>query len=150
MKKIILALSAFSIMLFTGCSEKNEVVTLDTTKVSEVVNQESLLKNVKFDFDKYTLVQKEKDVVITNAEILKSFNTGVNSEVVVTGNTDEWGSDEYNYALGLKRANSVKDVLVANGVVNIKTISLGESNPLCAEKTKECWAENRRVETTTK
>ena len=147
MKKIILALSAFSIMLFTGCSEKNEVVTLDTTKVSEVVNQESLLKNVKFDFDKYTLVQKEKDVVITNAEILKSFNTGVNSEVVVTGNTDEWGSDEYNYALGLKRANSVKDVLVANGVkTNVTMVSLGESNPVCTEKTKECWAENRRVE----
>src|SRR5574344_2430298 len=144
MKKIILAISALSVMLFTGCSEKNEVVSVDTTKTQEVVNQDALLKKVKFGFDEYTLVQKEKDVAVTNAEILKSFNT---VEIVVTGNTDEWGSDEYNYALGLKRANSVKDVLVANGVkTNVTMVSLGESNPVCTEKTKECWAENRRVE----
>src|SRR5574344_1085207 len=147
MKKIILAISALSVMLFTGCSEKNEVVSVDTTKTQEVVNQDALLKKVKFGFDEYTLVQKEKDVAVTNAEILKSFNMGANAEVVVTGNTDEWGSDEYNYALGLKRANSVKDVLVANGVkTNVTMVSLGESNPVCTEKTKECWAENRRVE----
>ena len=151
MKKIILAISALSVMLFTGCSEKNEVVSIDTTKVQEVVNQDALLKKVKFGFDEYTLVQKEKDVAVTNAEILKSFDMGANSEVVVTGNTDEWGSDEYNYALGLKRANSVKDVLVANGVkTNVTMVSLGESNPVCTEKTKECWAENRRVNITTK
>ena len=144
MKKIVLTLSAFAVLLFTGCSEKAEVLTLDTSKVTEVKSQDSLLKKVYFGFDEYTLVQKEKDVAVTNAEILKSFNT---NSVTVFGNTDEWGSDEYNYALGLKRANSVKDVLVANGVkTNVTMVSLGESNPVCTEKTKECWAENRRVD----
>ena len=144
MKKIVLILSAFAVLLFTGCSEKAEVLTLDTSKVTEVVSQDSLLKKVYFDFDKYTLVQKEKDVAVTNAEILKSFDT---NSVTVFGNTDEWGSDEYNYALGLKRANSVKGVLVSNGVkTNVTMVSLGESNPVCTEKTKECWADNRRVD----
>ena len=74
MKKIILSISALSVILFTGCSEKNEVVSVDTTKTQEVVNQDALLKKVKFGFDEYTLVQKEKDVAVTNAEILKSFD----------------------------------------------------------------------------
>ena len=144
MKKIVLILSAFAVLLFTGCSEKAEVLTLDTSKVTEVKSQDSLLKKVYFGFDEYNLVQKEKDVAVTNAEILKSFDT---NSVTVFGNTDEWGSDEYNYALGLKRANSVKDVLVSNGVkTNVTMVSLGESNPVCTEKTKECWADNRRVE----
>ena len=144
MKKIVLTLSVFAVLLFTGCSEKAEVLTLDTSKVTEVKSQDSLLKKVYFGFDEHTLVQKEKDVAVTNAEILKSFDT---NSVTVFGNTDEWGSDEYNYALGLKRANSVKDVLVSNGVkTNVTMVSLGESNPVCTEKTKECWADNRRVE----
>jgi len=68
--------------------------------------------------------------------------------IKVEGNCDEFGSDEYNFALGLKRANAVKAALV-NGGVNADTISmtsLGESNPICLEKTQECWAKNRRVD----
>ena len=49
MKKIVLTLSAFAVLLFTGCSEKAEVLTLDTSKVTEVKSQDSLLKKVYFD-----------------------------------------------------------------------------------------------------
>ena len=82
---------------------------------------------------------------MSNASKLSALNS--DTTVKVSGNTDEWGTDEYNYALGLKRANSVKDVLVANGVVaNVSLVSLGESSPVCTEKTKDCWSKNRRVE----
>ncbi|MDU5325453.1 OmpA family protein, partial [Campylobacter ureolyticus] len=68
--------------------------------------------------------------------------------VKVEGNCDEWGTDEYNYALGLKRAKSVKDALVANGVRadRISVVSYGESNPVCKDKSKSCDAQNRRDE----
>ena len=87
----------------------------------------------------------DKEKATSNASKLSALSA--DTTVTVSGNTDEWGSDEYNYALGLKRANSVKDALVANGVnANIALVSLGESSPVCTEKTKACWAKNRRVE----
>jgi len=68
--------------------------------------------------------------------------------VKLEGNCDEWGSDEYNFALGLKRAKSVKNEMVANGVdaKRITMVSFGESNPTCSAKTQDCWAQNRRVD----
>ena len=64
----------------------------------------------------------------------------------IEGNCDEWGSDEYNYALGLKRAKSVKTALIDLGLDSNKLtiISYGETNPVCTSHTKECWAKNRR------
>ena len=106
-----------------------------------------LIENVYFGFDKYDLTTSMKDVVMNNANKLSAVNTA--STIKVTGNTDEWGTDEYNYALGLKRAKAVKNVLENNGVeANISLISLGESNPVCTEKNKNCWSKNRRVEHT--
>ena len=68
--------------------------------------------------------------------------------VKVEGNCDEWGTDEYNYALGLKRAKAAKDALVKQGVAadRITVVSYGESNPVCTDKTKACDAQNRRAE----
>ena len=107
--------------------------------------QRVLIEHVYFDFDKYNLTADSKAKSVSNASKLSPLKS--DTTVKVLGNTDEWGTDEYNYALGLKRANSVKEVLVANGVkANISLVSLGESNPVCTAKTKDCWAKNRRVE----
>jgi peptidoglycan-associated lipoprotein len=104
-----------------------------------------LIENIYFGFDKYDLNSSMKEKAMSNASKLSAINPA--STVKVSGNTDEWGTDEYNYALGLKRAKSVKDVLVTNGVsANVSLVSLGESSPVCTEKNTNCWQKNRRVE----
>lgn len=105
------------------------------------------ISNIYFRFDRYDLTTEMKEVASSNAAKIQDMN---NAGVKVSGNTDEWGSDEYNYALGLKRAKTVKDVLVNEGVdaSSISLISLGESNPVCTEKNSTCWQKNRRVEHT--
>lgn len=102
------------------------------------------IENIYFGFDKYNLNPEMKEKAISNASKLSALNES--TTVKVSGNTDEWGTDEYNYALGLKRAKAVKEVLIANGVnSNVTLISYGESNPVCSEKNKNCWQKNRRV-----
>ncbi len=87
-----------------------------------------------------------QNVVSTNANIFNTEVSGVS--IIVEGNCDEWGTDEYNQALGLKRAKAVKEALIAKGVNadRIAVKSYGETNPVCTEKTKACDAQNRRAE----
>lgn len=98
--------------------------------------------SILFDYDKFDIREDMLAAVKGNAGLLK------NKTFKLEGNCDEFGSDEYNFALGLKRANAVKTALVNEGVNadSISMVSLGEGNPACSEKTKECWAKNRRVE----
>lgn len=175
MKKLGLYSVLVSALLFTtGCSEKNaDLETVDTTPIQNYDNssannviedgsfsalekvgngnyymingQKVLIEHIYFDFDKYNLTSENREKATNNASKLSPLKS--DTTVKVFGNTDEWGSDEYNYALGLKRANAVKDVLETNGVsANVSVISLGESNPVCTERTKACDAQNRRVE----
>ncbi len=69
-------------------------------------------------------------------------------KVIVEGNCDEFGTDEYNHALGLKRAKAVKKLLVSSGIDSdkIDTVSYGESNPVCTVDAPACHAKNRRAE----
>lgn len=153
MKKISLGLlGLFAILMaitFTGCSSKENIENIDAVvKVDTTIEQKRVLvnndlKSIYFYFDKYELDDKANIVVINNAGIIKSLP---NNGLVLQGNTDEWGSDEYNYALGLKRANSVKTKLAQEGITNTSVISFGESKPVCTEKTVSCWSQNRRVD----
>jgi len=77
-----------------------------------------------------------------------SVASAASRKIKIEGNCDEFGTDEYNYALGLKRAKAVKDALVSRGVNGSKIVlvSLGESNPICATPSDACYAKNRRVD----
>jgi len=99
---------------------------------------------VHFDFDKYNIKDSEVSVVENVSNLLK--DSQGNWTLRVEGNCDEWGTDEYNYALGLKRAKSVKTALSDLGVDSNKLtiISYGETNPVCTSHKKDCWAKNRR------
>lgn len=102
------------------------------------------VKNVYFAFDKYNLTEPMRDIAKSNAAILATMD----GKIKLEGNCDEWGTDEYNYALGLKRAKTAKDALIADGISSSRIImvSYGESNPVCTEHNIPCWKKNRRVE----
>lgn len=102
------------------------------------------LSHILFKFDKYDVQSSMNERVDAAAELIKQ--SGV--KVVLEGNTDSFGSDEYNFALGKKRADSVKKALVMRGVdsSSLSTVTYGESNPICQEQTEECYQANRRVE----
>ena len=99
---------------------------------------------VYFDFDKYNIKQSQWPKVEKLAEILKSNNK--NYTIRIEGNCDEWGTEEYNYALGLRRANSVRSALIKLGVdpKKLTVISYGKLNPVCTAHAKWCWRKNRR------
>jgi peptidoglycan-associated lipoprotein len=177
-KRTIFFLTIVAMFIFSGCAKKsveveapnqqtnqqavNEVEEGSGIKALDEMSEESLnqeqklqlakkiesqSKKIYFDFDKFNIrpdqeLRVEYDAKLFNSPEAKEFN------IKVEGNCDEWGSDEYNYALGLKRAKSVKEALSARGVDSnrMSVISYGESNPVCTEHTRECWAKNRRVE----
>ncbi len=113
----------------------------------KIAQLEQKTKIIHFDFDKYNIREDQKPLVEEDANIVNS-DDAKDFSVKLEGNTDEWGTDEYNYALGLRRAKSVKSALVTLGVDanRLMIISYGESNPVCTEHNKACWAKNRRVE----
>ena len=102
------------------------------------------VSDVLFDYDKADLRPEMVDVLKKNASWLK---TNANVRFTIEGYCDDRGSEEYNLGLGDRRANVVKEFLVAQGVAanRINTISYGEERPLCREQTEDCFAKNRRA-----
>lgn len=129
----------------SSVSSESMTETSDTHEM-DMDAMEKKLVSIYFDFDKFEIRSDMKENLSKDADIAK--NATSKFTVKLEGNCDEWGSDEYNFALGLKRANSVKNALVAEGVnaSQITMVSYGESNPVCNEKTRDCWAQNRRVD----
>ena len=100
---------------------------------------------VFFGFDRYDLTPEAQATLRAQAEWLKSFPS---VDVVVEGHCDERGTREYNLALGERRANSVRDYMMANGIssLRLESISYGEERPLAYGSGESNWAQNRRVE----
>ena len=99
--------------------------------------------NIHFAFDRYDLNDEAKQILRQIADYMKKCP---NIVLTIEGHCDERGSNEYNLALGWKRANEAKKFLVALGVDpdRIITVSYGEERPLCFEHNEACWAKNRR------
>ncbi len=102
------------------------------------------LKDVHFDFDKYDIRPDAARVLDANIDWMRSNPDAV---VLVEGHCDERGTNEYNLALGERRARSTMNYLIAHGVSasRIKTISYGEERPVCMDRNETCWARNRRA-----
>ena len=102
-------------------------------------------ESVYFDYDQYALKPDFRAIIEKQATDFKNMKYVV---LVLQGNADERGSDAYNFALGEKRASSVKKALVTLGVTSskIKTVSFGKSKPKLDCHEEKCWKENRRVD----
>ena len=104
-----------------------------------------LTQAIHFDFDASEILVADKPVLDRKAGVL-----GANRpiRIRIEGNTDERGSDEYNLALGMRRAGAAKLYLTQHGIdaSRIETVSYGEERPVCQEHDESCWAKNRRAE----
>lgn len=104
------------------------------------------LETVYFDFDKSDLRKDARDVLSKNAEaLLKQI---ADAKIKIEGHCDERGSDEYNMALGDRRAKSVAKYLTSLGIKadRISTISYGEEKPAVQGHDEAAWSKNRRAE----
>jgi peptidoglycan-associated lipoprotein len=97
-----------------------------------------------FDFDSSSMTDAARMAVDAHIAVLLSNEDSVRLE----GHTDERGTREYNLALGERRANAVRDYMVANGVPSyrVESISYGEENPVAFGSSEANWSQNRRVE----
>ncbi len=68
-------------------------------------------------------------------------------QVTIEGHCDERGTNEYNIALGDRRANAAADYISSLGITGsrMRTVSYGEENPQCRESNESCWSRNRRA-----
>lgn len=103
------------------------------------------LKPIYFDFDSATVRPDMVEPMLDNSEYLKQVPT---SYVIVEGNTDERGTNEYNLALAERRAQNTRQYLIDLGISpnRIRTISYGEEKPLFTETTEEAYGYNRRAD----
>lgn len=106
------------------------------------------IKMIYFSTNRYDLESDQHRRLMRDMPKIKRL--AKSGRIRVEGNCDERGTDEYNHALGLKRAKAVRSVLLSNGIPSSKIdiISYGESNPVCTGHSAPCHAKNRRVEIT--
>ena len=120
-----------------------EEETVIVEEKEEVVVEEAALQDAFFDFDKSVIRPDAKEALDGN---LVWLNDNPGTRIVVEGHCDERGTNEYNLALGERRAKAVRDYLVAGGVDSgrISTISYGEERPFCLGHDESAWQCNRR------
>jgi peptidoglycan-associated lipoprotein len=114
-------------------------------KSLDQINREKPLGTVYFDYDRALIRDDARAVLDGNAAWLKKFRT---AKILVEGHCDERGTEEYNLALGEKRAKSAQDYLLSMGIASdrIKIISYGKSQPINPGHDESAWQMNRRAQ----
>ena len=118
---------------------------VEVVEVVEVVEEEVIeLETVYFDFDRSEIRASARPKLRDNASAIRSFD----GQIILEGNTDERGTEEYNLALGERRAEAVKRYLVDLGVpgAQLRTVSFGEDRPAVQGHDESAWRYNRRVD----
>ncbi len=155
----IVTVTVMLIFLLWSCSHtKKELMEtaeapegIDSAEVGEDVLEElpvevvSNLSNIYFDFDKSDLHDLSKNEL---QKIGGWLSQNPDTKIRIEGNCDERGTDEYNLALGERRAVAAKNYLVSLGISpkRIYTISFGEENPADPGHNEAAWSKNRRDE----
>ena len=148
--KLLGALAAVS--LLAACSSGDQTAAATGAGATGPVpgSQEDLVANVGdrvfFDFDRSNIRADQRATLERQAAWMGRFPQ---VQVMVEGHADERGTREYNLALGQRRANAARDVLVAGGVAaaRISTISYGKDRPAALGSNEQAWSQNRRAVT---
>jgi peptidoglycan-associated lipoprotein len=112
-------------------------------KTLEQLNSEMPLADVAFDYDQFAIREDQRATLQRNADFMRRWTS---TRVTVEGHADSRGTNQYNLALGDKRAAAVKDYLVGLGIAadRLVVVSRGEESPVCTEETEACFDRNRR------
>jgi peptidoglycan-associated lipoprotein len=115
---------------------------LDATAASRVA---TMSDRIHFDYNVADIKSDDRGRLDTKAQLMKQFGA---LHIRITGHCDERGSDEYNIALGMRRANAAKDYLVQAGIdaSRIEVASLGREQPIDPGHDESAWSKNRRDE----
>ena len=121
---------------------KTAAATAEVQRLQDIVT--SFGNVFYFEYDSATLRVDAREALDAHINLLKSND----SSVRLDGHTDERGTREYNMALGERRANSVRDYMMVNGVAShrIESVSYGEERPIAYGSGESNWSQNRRVE----
>ena len=142
------ALAALS--LLAGCGDSSTSAETGGTGGVRSGTQEDLVANigdrVLFDTDRSSIRGDQRPILERQAGWMQTHSA---VRVQVEGHADERGTREYNLALGQRRANAARDVLIAGGVAGgrITTISYGKDRPAGLGSDESAWAQNRRAVT---
>ncbi len=123
---------------------EDPLTSSDMQVVNEELRRRGFSPDIYFDYDESTLTDDTRQKLSRNADLLKS---QPQFSVTIEGHADSRGTNEYNLALGERRANAVKEYLGSLGVApeRLRTLSYGEERPLCTEEVESCWSQNRRA-----
>jgi peptidoglycan-associated lipoprotein len=109
------------------------------------------LNDALFDYDKATIRDDASTVLKADVGVIRDILANYPSQkLLIEGNADERGSEEYNLALGDRRARAAQEFLVQMGIPSpqLALVSYGKERPICTDKTEDCWQKNRRVHVT--
>jgi peptidoglycan-associated lipoprotein len=102
-------------------------------------------RSIYFEYDQFTIKDEYRPIVEAHAKYLQANRS---ARAILQGHTDERGTREYNIALGQKRADAVKNLMLLLGAteIQIETVSFGKEKPRREGHDEGSWAENRRVD----
>jgi peptidoglycan-associated lipoprotein len=114
-----------------------------TEETLDDLNKKGYLTDAFFAYDSTELSETARASLQKNADFLKK---RASAQVMIEGHADSRGTNEYNLALGERRADAVRDYLVSLGIptARMTIVSKGEEQPFCREETESCWQQNRR------
>jgi len=122
----------------------SEVLPSDIESLNRVVQQRGFIRDAFFGYDESTLTDQAQAALSASATWLRQNS---NYNLLVEGHCDERGTEQYNLALGDRRAAIVREYLITLGVEGgrIRTVSYGEERPFDEAHTESAWAQNRRA-----
>jgi peptidoglycan-associated lipoprotein len=123
---------------------QTEDLSGDMDAINQRAQERGWIRDAFFDFDAYSLTTEAQDNLAISAAWLKAHP---DFDLLIEGHCDERGTEQYNLALGDRRANTAKDYLVTLGVgsARVKTVSYGEERPFDPGHNESAWAKNRRA-----
>ena len=127
----------------TVVEERREAVVVAERPAPATFAENSDVKPIYFDFDRYEIRPGDARILEADAAWLKANDV----LILIEGQCDERGTDEYNLALGDRRARATLNYFAALGISadRMSTVSYGKERPVCTEHNEACWALNRRA-----